>query len=146
MNAVSHCFPTAVSLLCLWHAKKAVLRHCHPNFLQDTDTAQGQQEWKEFYGKWHEIMASLTEETFEERLQQLKERYVPAHAREFGYIIETWLELYKEKLVKAWVDQYLHFGNVVTSRGEASISLSKSISTQINSISLRLGGLSSAQF
>ncbi len=30
----------------------------------------------------------------------------------------TWLNLYKEKLVKAWVDQYLHFGNVVTSRVE----------------------------
>lgn len=118
MNAVSHCFPTAVSLLCLWHANKAVLRYCLPSFSQDTDTAQGQHEWKEFYGKWHEITASSTEETFEERLQQLKERYVPAHAREVGYIIENWLELYKEKLVKAWVDQYLHFGNVVTSRGE----------------------------
>ena len=35
-----------------------------------------------------------------------------------AYIIETWLDLYKTKLVKAWVDQYLHFENVVTSRGE----------------------------
>jgi hypothetical protein len=51
--------------------------------------------------KWHEIMASSTEETFEEKLQQLVKRYVSAHAREVGYIIETWLELYKEKLVKA---------------------------------------------
>lgn len=49
-------------------------------------------------------MASSTEETFKEKLQQLKERYIPAHAREVGYIIETWLEPYKKKLVKAWVD------------------------------------------
>jgi hypothetical protein len=57
MNAVSHCFPTAVSLLCLWYANKAVLRYCLPSFSQDTDTAQVQQEWKEFYGSgmklWH---------------------------------------------------------------------------------------------
>lgn len=42
-----------------------------------------------------------------------------------GYIIETWLELYKEKLVKARVDQYLHFRNVVTSRGERTYQLVK---------------------
>lgn len=28
MNAVSRCFPAAISLLCLWHANKAVLRYC----------------------------------------------------------------------------------------------------------------------
>ena len=84
MNAVPHCYPTAVSLLCLWHANKAVLRYCLPSLSQDTNTAHGQQEWKEFYSKWHEIMASSSEETFEERLQQLKERYVPTHAREVG--------------------------------------------------------------
>jgi hypothetical protein len=31
MNAVSTCFPSAASLLCLWHANKAVLRHCEPS-------------------------------------------------------------------------------------------------------------------
>ncbi|TQW01760.1 hypothetical protein IF2G_10742 [Cordyceps javanica] len=40
------------------------------------------------------------------------------YAREVGYIIETWLNLYKEKLFKVWVNRHLHFGNVVTSRGE----------------------------
>ena len=32
MNAVATCFPTATSLLCLWHANKAVLQHCQPAF------------------------------------------------------------------------------------------------------------------
>lgn len=121
MNAVSHCFPAAVSLLCLWHANKAVLRYCQPSFMRHNDAAQkpqGHQEWKDFYGRWHELVASANEETFEDRLQQLKERYASAHAREVAYIIETWLDLYKTKLVKAWVDRYLHFENVVTSRGE----------------------------
>ncbi|GAB0139084.1 putative transposase [Epichloe bromicola] len=121
MNAASHCFPATVSLLCLWHANKAVLRYCQPSFMRHNDAVQepqGHQEWKDFYGKWHELVASTNEETFEDRLQQLKERYASAHAREVAYIIETWLDLYKTKLVKAWVDQYLHFENVVTSRGE----------------------------
>lgn len=121
MNAVLRCFPAAVSLLCLWHANKAVLRYCQPSFMRQNDAPQepqSHQEWKDFYGKWHELVASENEEAFEDRLQQLKERYASAHAREVAYIIETWLDLYKTKLVKAWVDQYLHFENVVTSRGE----------------------------
>uniref|UniRef100_A0A8H7K5T0 MULE transposase domain-containing protein n=1 Tax=Bionectria ochroleuca TaxID=29856 RepID=A0A8H7K5T0_BIOOC len=121
MNAVSHCFPAAVSLLCLWHANKAVLRYCQPSFMRHNNAfeePQGHQEWKDFYGKWHELLASTNEETFEDRLQQLKDRYTSAHVREVAYIIETWLDLHKKKLVKAWVDQHLHFENVVTSRGE----------------------------
>lgn len=34
MNAVDICFPFAASLLCLWHANKAVVRHCQPTFLR----------------------------------------------------------------------------------------------------------------
>ena len=118
MNAVSHCFPDAKSLLCLWHANKAVLRHCLPGFMREDDAAQDQKEWKEFYEGWHELMASLTEEAFKETLTQLKERYATTHTREVGYIIENWLDPHKEKLVKAYVDKYPHFENVVTSRGE----------------------------
>lgn len=33
MNAASACFPGAASLLCLWHANKAVLRYCQPSFV-----------------------------------------------------------------------------------------------------------------
>ena len=35
MNAVARCFPAAVSLLCLWHANKAVLRHCLSSFTRN---------------------------------------------------------------------------------------------------------------
>lgn len=45
---------------------------------------------------------------------------------EVGYIKTTWLEPYKEKLVKAWVDQHAHFGNVATSRVEGIHALVKS--------------------
>ncbi|KID81747.1 transposase [Metarhizium guizhouense ARSEF 977] len=118
MNAVSRCFPTAASLLCLWHANKAVLRYCLSSFTRNTEDADKVQQWKEFYQSWHELVGSTDDKAFEERLQRLKDRYVPNHTREVGYIIETWLDLYKEKLVKVWVDRHLHFGNVVTSRGE----------------------------
>ncbi len=52
--------------------------------------------WAKFYGFWHFMVASSNEEIFK--------------------IKTYWLEPYKERIVKAWVDKHLHFGNVATSR------------------------------
>ncbi|KAM0742702.1 hypothetical protein ACQRIT_002879 [Beauveria bassiana] len=70
------------------------------SFTRNSEDADKVQQWKEFYQSWHEIVGSRDDEAFEERLQRLKDRYNLDHAREVGYIIETWLDLYKEKLVK----------------------------------------------
>jgi hypothetical protein len=115
INAVSTCFPSAASLLCLWHANKAVLRHCQPIFIRQQ---QGLEAWNEFYKFWHSIMKSPDEETFYKRVEEFEKQYLPDYLEEVGYIKTTWLDLYKEKLVKAWVDQHAHFDNVVTSRVE----------------------------
>lgn len=118
MNAVARCFPIAVSLLCRWHANKAVLRYCLPTFTQGGENPQGIEEWKEFYNYWHRIIATHDERTYHETLTSFKTKYTKSNTREVGYIMETWLDLYKEKLVAAWTNQHLHFENVVTSRGE----------------------------
>ena len=95
MNAVATCFPTATSLLCLWHANKAVLQHCQPAF----KTAEAS-SWDTFYQAWHSIMSSPDEETFKERVQELERNFLPEYLQEVGYIKTTWLDPYKEKLVK----------------------------------------------
>lgn len=89
-----------------------------PGFTQDRSNTQGLEDWKEFYSCWHKIVASKTEDAYHERLEEFKKRYIPDYTKEIGYITETWLDLYKERFVKAWVDQYLHFEQYVTSRGE----------------------------
>ncbi|KAL9564111.1 hypothetical protein ACKAV7_011761 [Fusarium commune] len=63
-------------------------------------------------------MQSHTEAIFNERVAAFEKKYLPDHSGEVAYIKKTWLEPYKEKLVKAWVDQHMHFGNAVTSRVE----------------------------
>ena len=75
----------------------------------------------EFYQFWHSIISSPDEEAFKERVLEFERKYVPEYIQEVGYIKTTWLDPYKEKLVKAWVDQHTHFGNVVTSRVESNI-------------------------
>lgn len=129
MNAVSLCFPTSISLLCRWHANKAVLRHCQSTFVRGNpgseDHQQGLVSWNEFFNHWHSIMGSPDEETFNQRVQEFEKQYLPDYVAEVSYIKSTWLDLYKEKLVKAWVDQHPHFGNVVTSRVEGIHALVK---------------------
>ncbi|KAM4066747.1 MULE transposase [Hirsutella rhossiliensis] len=66
------------------------------------------------------INAISDEETFDQQVEELEKRFVPRYVKEVSYIRETWLDPYKEKLVKAWVDQYAHFGNVATSGWKAS--------------------------
>jgi histone-lysine N-methyltransferase SETD2 len=89
-----------------------------PGFTQDKSDPQRQEKWKDFYDSWHEIVASMTEAIYNERLQKFKERYISDHVDEVGYIMQSWLDLYKKRFVKAWVSQYLHFEQFVTSRVE----------------------------
>ncbi|KAL9564051.1 hypothetical protein ACKAV7_011825 [Fusarium commune] len=130
MNAAEICFPSSISLLCLWHANKAVLRYCQPTFVRHQQGSeayqQGLSDWSEFFNHWHSIMKSPDEEAFDQRVQELERRYLPQYIDEVGYIKANWLDPYKEKLVKAWVDQHPHFGNVVTSRVEGIHGLLKS--------------------
>jgi hypothetical protein len=119
MNAVTTWFPSSQALLCLWHVNKAVLQHCQPAFGLKSGHIINRPEdnaWDEFYTSWHLIVASPNEEVYKERLADFERKYVTKYVQEVGYIKTTWLEPYKERIVKAWVDKHLHFGNVATSR------------------------------
>ena len=118
MNAALSLFPSTTSL-CVWHANKAVLARCRPAF-------QTAEDWNEFYGFWFSILNSPTEETYKERLKEFEEKYASTNPEQVCYIKETWLLLYKTKLVAAWVDQQAHFGNTATSRVEGIHALLKS--------------------
>ena len=119
MNAASALFPSAATLICIWHANKAVLARCQPAFPEA-------EKWKEFYDSWHSIISSPTEEEYANRLAQFQQKYAVEHPNEVGYIKTTWLIPFKEKLVRAWVDQSTHFGNTATSRVEGIHALLKS--------------------
>lgn len=135
MNAVEISFPTSCSLLCRWHANKAVLRYCRPAFVRQdqpgsTDPATNDtvetSGWSEFYQFWHSIMGAPNEEEFKHRVSQFEKKYLSDYLEQVGYVQTFWLEQYKEKLVKAWVDQHAHFGNTATSRVEGIHALMKS--------------------
>lgn len=112
INALDTYFPTSVSLLCIWHVNKAVLAHCQPSFKGNDDA------WADFYESWHWIVDSPTEEVFKERHSKFEKKYIEDHLNDLGYLRSTWLIPYKEKIIKAWTNQHMHFGNAATSRAE----------------------------
>ncbi|KAG6978861.1 PKS-NRPS hybrid synthetase [Fusarium oxysporum f. sp. conglutinans] len=129
INATATWFPSSKALLCLWHVNKAILQYCQPDFVLKSGDTSGRVEdekWDEFYGFWHTIVDSPTEEIFRERLAKFELKYAKRYPRAVGYIKLYWLEPHKERIIKAWVDKYLHFGNVATSRAEGIHSLIKS--------------------
>lgn len=138
LNAIDRVFPAAQSLLCLWHANRAVLAHCLPIFTLQEQLAAGRGAdtsklkgcksagWADFYNFWHFIMQSPTEAEFNKRVTAFEKKYLLLHAEEVALVKRTWLQPYQEKLVKAWVDQHMHFGNAVTSRVEGIHALLKS--------------------
>ncbi|KAL2886392.1 mutator-like element transposase [Ceratocystis lukuohia] len=121
MNAVPVYFPSAAALLCLWHANKAVLQHCQPAFglkRNESPDSPETKAWEEFYGCWHSIISSPDEETYKTRVERFRCQYASQYLQEVGYVLTYWLAPHKERLVKAWVDKHLHFGNTATSRVE----------------------------
>ncbi|RYP34898.1 hypothetical protein DL768_011032 [Monosporascus sp. mg162] len=120
INAASILFPppTTATLICIWHANKAVLARCQPAFPEA-------EKWKDYYGFWHSIINSPIEEAYAKSLAEFQEKYVSEYL-EVGYIKNTWLIPFEEKLVRTWVDRSPHFGNTATSRVEGIHALLKS--------------------
>ncbi|PWI65091.1 hypothetical protein PCL_07390 [Purpureocillium lilacinum] len=120
MNAAAVWFSSSKAVLCLWHVIKAILQRCRPFFASKESEASGQNPgdsaWNDFYGFWHSIVASTTETTFRDRLAKFELKYGNEYLEPVGYIKMYWLDPHKEMIVKAWVDQHLHFGNIATSR------------------------------
>jgi hypothetical protein len=47
------------------------------------------------------------------------------NTNEAGYIVEMWLNPWKERLVRAWTSKHAHFNNIITSRCEGIYQLIK---------------------
>lgn len=140
MNAAAIWFTSSKALLCLWHVNKAVLQYCRPFFISkggQATTEAEEEAWNVFYVSWHSIVASPDEKIFEERLAKFEQQYGDKHPESVGYIKMYWLDPYKEMIVKAWVDRYLHFGNVATSR-QVACGVWRWIDTNVHSLGLKV--------
>jgi hypothetical protein len=121
MNTLDEIFKESNHILCSWHVNINILANCRQHYSKDVkDPAQAtkvnpqgyvpNQEWTDFLKDWASLLDSPSWDEYTSRLAQFRtHRKVPV-----AYVEKTWL-VWKEKLVKFWIDQYLHFGIRVTS-------------------------------
>ncbi|KAG6983952.1 PKS-NRPS hybrid synthetase [Fusarium oxysporum f. sp. conglutinans] len=127
MNAIVNAaaFPEPTHLLCIFHINQAILAYCQPQFTRGSDDPQGHSKWLEFQKSFNQIISSETQAVYKERLKKFKDTYALSHRDEVGYIMTTWLNPYKEKFMKGWIRNTLHFGHITTSPAEGIHNLIK---------------------
>jgi hypothetical protein len=69
-------------------------------------------------GKWNQLVNSLTYEEFDNRWNEIVARWTTRNRRVVRYLAGTWLP-HKEKFVRAWTNDCMHYGNITTSRVES---------------------------
>ena len=115
MSALDDYFLSTDHFLCRWHVNMNVLAKTKKFFPKPVRGADGiyrrHQKFKDFLQDWNALLLTTSETTYDDALKKMEVVY---DQRAMSYVTSTWL-IFKEKLVKFWVDQHLHFGYLVTS-------------------------------
>ena len=124
MEAIGQTFPTphTQSLLCIWHINMCVQAEFKPVFHDDDNPDQA---YREFEAMWHAVIYADDLEKLDAAWDALNDSYGDEHPEQVTYLERTWLCPYKQKFIKYYTNQVLHFGNVITSRVERSHSTLK---------------------
>ena len=127
-QAVPRVFPEAAHLLCAWHFNRGVLtwvkrfftkegraRNLYPRQVRD----YAQRRRDDFEQLFKAVRWAKTEADFNSSYEALQAGYSDESYRPiFHYLQQTWFGKHKEKVIPAWTDKVLHFGNASSNRVE----------------------------
>ncbi|KAK6207460.1 hypothetical protein QIS74_00794 [Colletotrichum tabaci] len=109
-------------LLCRWHVNLNVLaktRRFFPAATKNPDgTVTRHPSFQAFLDQWNKVLHSSTPAKYADLLHDLSSSGYPLKAVE--YVVNTWLNPWRAKIVAAWVNKVTHFGHVTTSIVESS--------------------------
>jgi transposase-like protein len=114
MNCLDSAFPNSTHILCIWHVNMNILANCRKLFPKDKQVANNiipDPKWEEFLKDWNNIINSTTEAEYNTHLAEFQKH----EGQAVQYVQDTWLDPWKEKLVRFWVDMTKHFGVRFTS-------------------------------
>jgi hypothetical protein len=117
LGAIKVIYPKSPHLLCVWHINKNVLAKTKQYFSSND-------EFEAFIQSWKSLINSSSTFEYQDQLAKFETNFSQIAPAALRYIKNTWLT-YKEMFIRAWVGQYLHFGNWATSRVEGSHAILK---------------------
>lgn len=127
-NAIHLEFPIARHLFCIWHINNNVLTNCKRQF--DTKEA-----WETFFSAWQKVVYASSFNEYINSWNEMNTAYNVTHSECMNYLNETYIRLYKTRFVQFYTNQKLHFGTVVSSRGEgAHAKLKRSLGVSISKL------------
>ncbi|XP_012853746.1 PREDICTED: protein FAR1-RELATED SEQUENCE 11-like [Erythranthe guttata] len=108
LKALPNVFPHSHHMLCLYHINRNVEANAS-KFLGNTKLGVLFRRTV-----WAKLVESETEEEYECNYREIVSLY-GQYPKLITYINETWL-IYKERFVKCWTNNIVHFGNTTTNR------------------------------
>ncbi|RFU27819.1 hypothetical protein B7463_g8517, partial [Scytalidium lignicola] len=125
IKAIDSLFLKSIHILCRWHVNMNILaktKKYFPGPTKEDGVWKRHAGFNTFLQACVNVFNSTTERDYSENLAELKK----FDHRAVNYVMNTWLTPWKEKLMRYWVDQHLHFSVLVTSSVEGCHGVIKS--------------------
>jgi hypothetical protein len=120
VNVVPQVFPTSASMVCRWHVEKNVSSKMKDLvFVKSGEGVRQSEVWNKITNAFRDLLDSPTEKDYIDSVMEF--RKLCARWPKFTqYVEETVLDTNKEKVVRNWVDKFMHMGNYTTNRAESA--------------------------
>lgn len=120
MNAVGKVFPEASPLVCRYHVIKNVTGKAKSFCkVRSGDEMTHSQVVSLAVNSVEAVLEAETKECYEERVMEFR-KVCSKFPRFVNYVQRTILDTDEKKVVKAWTNKIMHFGNITTNRAESS--------------------------
>ncbi|WJX72087.1 hypothetical protein P8452_56003 [Trifolium repens] len=120
VNAVPQVFPTSASMVCRWHVEKNVSSKMKDLVLVKSGEGVRQSAvWNNITNAFRDLLDSPTEKDYIDNVMEFR-KLCARWPRFLQYVEETVLDTDKEKVVRNWVDNFMHMGNYTTNRAESA--------------------------
>ena len=106
IRALGDVFPDVKHMICTFHAK------CNINHRAWAVT-RSLEARDQFIAQYNALFESRSSASYERRLAEMKVAW-QSYPGLMEYLETTWLIPYKEAIIRAWCDLYLHFGTRTT--------------------------------
>ena len=120
MTDVPQVFPTSASMVCRWHVEKNVSTRMKE--LVNVKSGEGVRQaevWKNITNAFKDLLDSPTDQCYIDSVMEFR-KLCARRPKFIQYVEETVLDTDKEKVVRNWVDKFMHMGNYTTNRAESA--------------------------